>query len=126
MGIPTEPEIKERPWKYIGYKVFSEWCASCDDFFVVRRFGSIATRVILRMQWEISKLENQLSALDKESMFEMEEDANNGAFEYDDEERKDVLNQIEKRLKHYCEPAAPCFYYDALIKQARRGGSSFS
>lgn len=99
---PTKEEVQKKPWRYIGYKLFSEWSASSDDFFVVRRFGSLATRVIFRMQWEISKLENELSQMDHTRMFEIDQDVNNGAFECDDKERKEVLDKIVGRLKKYC------------------------
>jgi hypothetical protein len=106
MGDPTEAEIQEKPWRYIGYRLFSEWSASSDDFFVVRRFSSLATRLILRMQWEITKLENELAGMDKMRMFEIDQDVNNGAFEYDDEERKEVLDKLAERLKPYCKIAS--------------------
>ena len=99
---PTEQEVREKPWRYIGYKLFSEWSASADEFFVIRLFGNLATRVILRMQWEISELEKELGRIDDHWMFRSQKDVNNGAFRRDSEERKEVLDRIVERLKQYC------------------------
>ena len=102
---PTEEQVRAKPWRYIGYRRFSEWSASDNDSFVVRLFGTLATRVILRMQWEISELETQLSEIDNECMFENPKDMNNGAFRWDSEDRKEVLDRLVQKLKQYCESA---------------------
>ena len=39
--------------------------ADSDDFFVLRRFGEIGVRLLLRMQDSIAKLENSLRQEDK-------------------------------------------------------------
>src|SRR5262245_28352186 len=58
-------EEKEKPWKYIGYKVFSRWIASDPAFFVVRRFATLNARVALSLQDEIVQLEEKLDYMDK-------------------------------------------------------------
>ena len=64
---PSQQELNRKPWKYVGYKAFSEWAASDNDFFVLRRFGALNTRVILKLQDEISELEEELEKLEMEN-----------------------------------------------------------
>jgi hypothetical protein len=73
-------EEKEKPWKYVGYKVFSRWVASDPSFFVLRRFGTLNARVALSLQDEIAQLEERLDHMDKTYSDRDTEDANNGTF----------------------------------------------
>jgi hypothetical protein len=75
---PTEE--KEKPWKYIGYKVFSRWVASDPSFFVLRRFGTLNARVALSLQDEIAQLEERLDHMDKTYSDRYTTDAHNGTF----------------------------------------------
>jgi hypothetical protein len=52
------------PWKYEGYKEFSKWMASEDDFFIFRRFQTLNARTILWLQHRISNIEQQLNEHD--------------------------------------------------------------
>lgn len=54
------------------------------------------------MQWEMSKLEKELSDMDRIRMFDIDQDVHNGSFRYDDEDRKEILTRIVEGLKEYC------------------------
>src|ERR1700722_559445 len=61
---PSQDELLNKPWKYTGYRVFSQFIASDNDFFVLRRFGTLNARVILALQDQLSKLEEDLEEID--------------------------------------------------------------
>lgn len=100
---PSLIELQKQPWRYIGYKGFSEWAASDSDFFVIRRFDTLAARIILFLQWRISSLESDLDKLDWARMFESDPPVDNGSFSNDDHERRGKIETIYKDLKDYCE-----------------------
>jgi len=98
----TEKELYTRPWQHIGYRIFSQWGASDDDFFVMRRFGALNTRVILKLQDDIAKLENELSVLEKENSRVGGPAVNNGSFRHDRIGRRgEILNDCYVKLKEY-------------------------
>lgn len=99
----TIQELQTKPWKYIGYKGFSEWAASDNDLFVIRRFDSLAVRTILSLQWRITKLEKELMTMDSSRSQRTAKDVDNGSFEEDDDERRDCLSSIQESLKIYCQ-----------------------
>jgi hypothetical protein len=76
-------EEKEKPWKYIGYKVFSRWVASDPSFFVLRRFGTLNARVALSLQDEIAQLEERLDHMDNKFSDRDTVDGHNGSFRED-------------------------------------------
>ena len=100
--LVTEKSVQEKPWRYIGYRGFSEWLASDDDFFVLRRFDVLSARTLLLLQWQLSKLETQLLGADELRAFKVVADLHNGSFEADDEERQALLIQIKEQLTEYC------------------------
>lgn len=101
--IPDLEQQKVKSWRYIGYRGFSEWSASAQDFLVVRRFDSLAARVIFLLQWEITKLESGLTEMDEVRMYGAKDDLNNGSFECDDEDRQFQIKTIKAKLEDYCE-----------------------
>lgn len=98
---PCDEEIQEKPWKYIGIKGYSEFIASDNDFFVLRRFDILNARLALLLQDEISELENELGVLDKKYSDMDAEDVNNGTFREDVEERSELMGILKKKLKRY-------------------------
>jgi hypothetical protein len=99
---PTQDALADKPWKYYGYKAFSEWGGSDDDFFVLRRFKSLNTRVILYMQDGITKLEAELRGLDLQHSRVDAEDIHNGSFRHDALlRRKEIIDQALQKLKEY-------------------------
>ena len=99
--VLTQDDIIAKPWRYIGYKGFSEWLASDNDFFIIRRFDSLAARVILNLQWELTKLEADLAELDNERSHQVVKDLNNGCIELDDDVRQDLIKMIRVKLQEY-------------------------
>ena len=47
---PSQTEIDQKPWKYVGYQSFSRFVASDNDFFILRRFGALSVQIILALQ----------------------------------------------------------------------------
>jgi hypothetical protein len=100
-------EEKDKPWKYIGYKIFSRWVASDPSFFVLRRFGTLNARVALSLQDEIAQLEEKLDYMDKLYSDRDTPDAHNGTFRdepfaADEDDRNDLVRKIlpEKLAKY--------------------------
>jgi len=85
----------KQPWRMLGYPAFSKWTASCDDFFLVRRFGATAARVILMLQDQLTYLEEEIHKQDKSSREGPSEKANSGTFRHDPRpERIELLEQF--------------------------------
>ena len=91
-------EEKEKPWKYIGYKVFSRWVASDPSFFVIRRFGTLNARVALSLQNEIVQLEERLDHLDKFYSDRGTDDIHNGTFQPFSNVKDDRLELVRRTL----------------------------
>ncbi|KAI1452546.1 hypothetical protein F4805DRAFT_447137 [Annulohypoxylon moriforme] len=64
-STPTQHEVDECPWKYIGYKDFTAYVATDRDFFAVRRFGRLHTRALLTLQDQTVELEERLDEMDE-------------------------------------------------------------
>ena len=107
----TLEQARSHPRKYSGYRVFSRWMASDEAFFIVRRFGTLNTRVLLAMQDEISMLEEHLNFMDEEySRKDYTDDVDNGTFR--DEafaDRRDMIQRVlpEKLMRYSTSPRAP-------------------
>jgi hypothetical protein len=76
--ILTQKEADQKPWKFIGYKGYSEFIASDNDFFILRRFGPASARVALRLQDKVAVLVEQLRDLDKQYSLREADDIHNG------------------------------------------------
>ncbi|WYZ40171.1 hypothetical protein EsH8_IV_000512 [Colletotrichum jinshuiense] len=100
---PTEEEVRLRPWKYIGYRGYSKFIASEDNFFLLRRFDVLNVRVALALQDEISQLEQELENIDNMTSEVNGPIFNNGSFRGDVEDRSQLVKQISKKLRHYNE-----------------------
>ncbi|KAI1413602.1 hypothetical protein F5Y13DRAFT_160686 [Hypoxylon sp. FL1857] len=103
ISSPTENDILRKPWKYIGYRGYSSFLASDDEFLVLRRFDNLSVRVALSLQDEISVLESELSAIDGEYSRRNAADVNNGTLRHDQQDRTELLNKIRQKLRHYNE-----------------------
>lgn len=76
-----------------------KWMASDDDFFVLRRFGELSARVLLRLQNEIVMLEERLQRMDRDCV---EMGLDNGTFRNDPIwERRQLLDELTWRLEQY-------------------------
>jgi hypothetical protein len=47
--FPTQEEVDKKPWKYIGYKGYSEFISSDSDFLLFWGFGAASVRVALSL-----------------------------------------------------------------------------
>lgn len=104
-------EENEKPWKYVGYKVFSRWVASDPSFFVLRRFGTLNVRVALSLQDEIAQLEEKLDYMDKKYSERDTVDTHNGTFRDepftgDDDRQALVRDVLPEKLSRY----STCLY----------------
>ncbi|KAF2622058.1 hypothetical protein BU25DRAFT_443440 [Macroventuria anomochaeta] len=107
-SVTDEKTKQNKAWKYEGYSGFSEWMASDDDFFIVRRFGTINARVILWMQNQIVEKERKLAELHKrmEDRSETSPDGEgmNDSFDWDIKnlpERHDLMRGLSDQLLQY-------------------------
>ncbi|KAF9876167.1 hypothetical protein CkaCkLH20_06110 [Colletotrichum karsti] len=100
---PTDEQVHERPWKYIGYKGYAEFISSEDDFYLLRRFDTLNIRATLALQDEISQLEQQLENLDQEMRRVNGSHYNNGTMRGDEADRSALLSEITRKLKNYNE-----------------------
>ncbi|KAI0881853.1 uncharacterized protein GGS22DRAFT_191575 [Annulohypoxylon maeteangense] len=98
---PTEEDILRKPWKYIGYKGYSSFLASEDEFFILRRFNTLNVRIALSLQDEISWLENKLSEIDQGYSRRDVVDINNGTLRDDQNDRAELLNRIIPKIRYY-------------------------
>lgn len=95
-------------WKYEGYGSLSQWMASDDDFFIIRRFGTVNARVILWMQQEISQKESMLEKLHSRMEQTTEKttgiEGQNDSFEWDKTnlpERHNLMRDLAALTLHY-------------------------
>lgn len=75
------------------------WMASDDDFFVIRKFGEVAARVLLRMQDRIAQLEEDLQKQDRISV---NQGLHNGTFRKEKNLLRDeIMDELTWRLSQY-------------------------
>jgi hypothetical protein len=98
---PTEDDISQMPWKYVGYRQYSEFLSSDEDLLIVRRFGVLNARVLLSLQDRVSELEDELEDFDDKHSRKGPEEYNNGSFRMDFEDRKEILGEIATALSQY-------------------------
>ena len=100
--LPSLEDIQQKPWKYIGYRRFSEIAASDDDFLVLRQFNVLSARVLLTMQDKLAQLEESLAAIDTRCSQRDGPDVNNGSLREDTEaDRVKLLGDIKSALLEY-------------------------
>lgn len=103
MAEISKLEVEEKPWKYVGYPGYTKFISSDDDFYILRRFDKLNVRLCLRLQDEISGLEEHLSCLDDEYSRRESEDVNNGTFRDDLEDRAKLLVLLLDKVERYSE-----------------------
>jgi hypothetical protein len=98
----TAFDVYDQPWKYTGYKKYSWFLASDDDFLIFRRFGMLNARIILAMQDDISVSEAKLQDLDNEASLKSAPRRHNGSFRREEnQERMALIIEIKEKLKEY-------------------------
>lgn len=100
---PSPQEIAKKPWKYIGYRGYSEFLASENDFFIFRKFASLNSRTALALQDQLSVLEEELEELDRRYSSTAAADVNNGSYRDDQADREELLEKIHDKLVKYSE-----------------------
>ncbi|KAI0502755.1 hypothetical protein F5B22DRAFT_632149 [Xylaria bambusicola] len=125
-GNPTDQELYDYPWKYIGYKDFATYASSDPDFFALRRFDRLHTRSLLTLQDQLSELEEGLDQLDNQlsskntkligknppriidvrlertnTYNDIPRDINNGTIRDDLAERAQLVAQVTAKLQQY-------------------------
>jgi hypothetical protein len=97
----TKEQVNAKPWRYLGYRGFSSFIASDDNFFILRRFGTLNARVFLALQDQLTVLESNLSAIDEDASRD-DNDYHNGTFREDRfQERVVIIAEIQKKLEQY-------------------------
>ena len=93
-------EKHDNRWKWYGYRAAAQHMASDNDLFLVRRFATANTRVLLAKQAEIHSLEQMLNELDKPRVGEP---AIDNSTVLDDQRlgRPQLINTLWKLLKEY-------------------------
>jgi len=97
----TKQEIDRKPWKYIGYRGYSNFIASDCDFYVLQRFASLNTHVALALQDQVSILEAELDELDTAYSPRDAEDLHNGSTRMDRADRIKLVNRIADNIMKY-------------------------
>ena len=91
-----------------GYPQFSRWVASDQAWFITRRFGTLNARIILLLQDNIVKLEDELNMFDKaysRSRTAMNDNdmTHNGSFRLESfSNRAEVLEKLVAAVSKYC------------------------
>ena len=99
---PTRSEIERKGWKYVGYRGFSSFLTSDNDFLVFRRFSSLHTRVVWGLQDRISKLAGELEGIDALTSTRQHPGCHNGSFRKDYIHRRvEVLDEVRIELLKY-------------------------
>ena len=103
----------KKQWKYVGYREYSTFLTSDNDFLLLRRFSTITLRVLLALQDELSELEEQLNTIDERLADPKAPDVHNGSFrEETSEVRLEIIKEIHSKLKAYSTSQLsliPCF-----------------
>ncbi|PYH42969.1 uncharacterized protein BP01DRAFT_384919 [Aspergillus saccharolyticus JOP 1030-1] len=94
----TQEEIDQKPWKYLGYHVYSTFLSSDRDFCNFRRFDRLNVRVLLLMQDEIVQLEEELDEIDRYYSQREVADENNGSLRHDTRKEHRFILQYMKIL----------------------------
>ncbi|RYO83118.1 hypothetical protein DL762_006286 [Monosporascus cannonballus] len=102
LDVLTQNDLDRKAWKYIGYKGFSQFVSSDDDFIALRRFDRLHSRVLLTLQDHVAQLEENLDSLDNSLSGKRAEDIDNGTVRHDQSEsRRELLKRIVIALKEY-------------------------
>ena len=123
----SESERAKKSWKYVGYQGFTSFVASDNDFFVLRRFSTLAARVLLALQDELVELEEQLVIIDAHLSDPLAPDLHNGSFRQEmSEPRLDLIKHIDRKLRAYSKSDAKAFSIEELICRRRACDSAHS
>ncbi|KAF1958522.1 hypothetical protein CC80DRAFT_491069 [Byssothecium circinans] len=101
-GAALPPDFKRKQWKYVGYRGFSAFLASDNDFLILRRFSKLATRSLLALQDELAELEDQLETLEDQLMQSAGPEVHHGSFRQETQDVRVALSEeIQNKLRVY-------------------------
>jgi hypothetical protein len=104
VSFDLDLEKSKRPWQYVGYPGLSQWMASSDDFFTLRRFSKSNARYLLYLQHEIGRRERALEDMDERSRNLPPGQGPCGSFELERMPgRLELIEEIGPLLRQYCE-----------------------
>lgn len=93
---------RSKPWKEVGYRGFSAFLASDNDFLIFRRFGSVNARLLLYLQDEIAVLEKELEDLEHLHAQDSAVDIHNGSFRQEAlPARTRLLEDLNVKVRQY-------------------------
>ncbi len=99
---PNQDDVDRKAWKYAGYRSFCEFVSSDEDFFVLRRFGTLSARVLLDLQDQLARLEEKLEATEQQLRQRDIPDVHNGSFRRETQtERKEIISEAQRVLREY-------------------------
>ena len=99
---PSQEDVDRKAWKYAGYRSFCEFVSSDEDFFVLRRFGTLSARVLLHLQDQLAQLEEKLEATEQQLRQKNAPDVHNGSFRQDTRvQRKEIISEAQHVLREY-------------------------
>ncbi|KAF2631335.1 hypothetical protein BU25DRAFT_407849 [Macroventuria anomochaeta] len=102
--IATAGDSIAKPWKDVGYRGFSAFLASDNDFLIFRKFGTLSARLLLYLQDEIAVLEEALRDIEDKHSGPTAPDLHNGSFRQDQlTERKALLDTLSVKVRAYNE-----------------------
>jgi hypothetical protein len=95
-------DLAQKPWKYLGYRAFSDLVASDDSLLMVRRFSVLTARVLLSLQDALTQDEERLEKLERQLAAKDAADVHNGSFRQEPQQkRKELLQEIDAKLRNY-------------------------
>ena len=97
----TQEDFDKKPWKYIGYKGYSEFLASESNFLVFKRFNTADTRIALVLQDRVSELTERLKEVDEKYSDKSAKDVNSSSLRRDQPDRKLLLQELHEALVKY-------------------------
>ncbi|KAK7913889.1 hypothetical protein PG985_011592 [Apiospora marii] len=104
---PSEQDIQTKPWKYVGYRGYSDFIASDKDLLIFRRFSVLNSRTLLSLQDKVCELEEELHELDRRYGNKNGGDFNNGTIRGDLPDRTELLGKIASALSQYKDSQLP-------------------
>ena len=99
---PSQDDVDRKAWKYAGYRSFCKFVSSDEDFFVLRRFGTLSARVLLDLQDQLARLEEKLEATEQHLRQRDDLDVHNGSFRQETQaQRKEIISEAQRALREY-------------------------
>jgi hypothetical protein len=103
--IDPEEGHAGHPGVAIGYPGFYKFMSTDKDFLVLRRFSSLNTRILVILQWKISKLERELDTLERPNDGEKPLLLDSLDWDYDEDNpmkrRVEIVDELRPLLREY-------------------------